>query len=135
MSHTHKIFKNCTPFRDLQMILLPFSKISSHIKLRKMSLSSGIQGQWSTPKLKNMIIVKDPQFLFIHHETWSKWLTHEYKMLPEYQPIWREIVDFLEWTSFWVWAKFFVTVSMYWISPELLWNSTIVYTLLARPLG
>ena len=44
LSHTLKFFKNYISFRDLQMILLPFLKISSHIKLRKMPLSSGIQG-------------------------------------------------------------------------------------------
>ena len=47
MSHAHKFFKNYISFRDLQMILLQFLKISSYTRFRKMSIEFAIQGQWS----------------------------------------------------------------------------------------
>ena len=51
MSYAPQILGNSISFEDVQMILLPFCKISQHIRLRKMPLSSGIQGQWSMARL------------------------------------------------------------------------------------
>ena len=60
-----------------------------------------------------MLIVKNTQFLSCKHETLSEWLAHELRILPKYQLIWSKIVDFLRWTCFWIWVKFFVTVSIW----------------------
>ena len=45
--------------------------------------------------VKNMLLLKDPQFLPNHNETLSKSDTHEYLILTKFRNDWVKIVDFL----------------------------------------
>ena len=44
---------------------------------------------------KNMLLLKNPQFLPNHYETLSKWGTHEYLIWTKFRNDWVKIVDFL----------------------------------------
>ena len=44
---------------------------------------------------KNMLLLKNPQFLPDHYETLSKLGTHEYLIVSKFRNDWVKIVDFL----------------------------------------
>ena len=44
---------------------------------------------------KNMLLLKNPQFLPNHYETWSKLDTQELLILAKFHNDWLKIVDFL----------------------------------------
>ena len=50
---------------------------------------------------KNMLLLKNPQFLPDHYETLSKLGTHEYLIVSKFRDDWVKIVDFLIKGHFW----------------------------------
>ena len=51
---------------------------------------------------KNMLLLKNPQFLLNHYETLSKQGTHEDLTLTKFRNDWVKIVDFLIKAYFWL---------------------------------
>ena len=51
--------------------------------------------------VKNMFLLKNPQFLPNHYETLSKWGPNEYFILTKFRNDWIKIVDFLIKAYFW----------------------------------
>ena len=56
---------------------------------------------------KNMLLLKNPQFLPNYYETLSKWSTLEYLILTKFHNDWVKIVDFLIKAYFWFTVHFF----------------------------
>ena len=50
---------------------------------------------------KNVLLLKNLQFLPNHNETLSKWGTHEYLIFTKFRNNWVKIVDFLIKAHFW----------------------------------
>ena len=51
---------------------------------------------------KNMLLLKNPQFLLNHYKTFSKQGTHEDLTLTKFRKDWVKIVDFLIKAYFWL---------------------------------
>ena len=51
---------------------------------------------------KNMLLIKNPQFLSNHYKTWSKSGINENLILTKFRNYWVKIVDFLSIAHFWV---------------------------------
>ena len=56
--------------------------------------------------LRNLLLIKNPQFLPNIFETWSKGLPHELVILNKSQRNWVKIVDFLIRAYFWATCHF-----------------------------
>ena len=58
--------------------------------------------QENPDSVKNMLLLKNPQFLPNHYETFSKWGCHEDLILTKYRNDWVKIVDFFIKPYLWV---------------------------------
>ena len=61
---------------------------------------------------KKRPLVTIPQLFCYRYETWSKWSTHEYIMLPEYKPHWIKNVHSLLMAYFWTSPDNFYSLSI-----------------------
>ena len=66
-------------------------------------------GKENVDLLKNMLLLKYPQFLPNHFESRSKWGTHKYLILTELRNDWLKIGDFLIKAYFWFTVRFFAS--------------------------
>ena len=63
--------------------------------------------QENTDSPKNMLLIKNPQFLSNQYETLSKWGPHDNFILTKFRINWVKIVDFLIKAYFWFSVRFF----------------------------
>ena len=56
-----------------------------------------------------MLLIKNPQFLPNHNETWPPWPTHELLILTKFHNDWVKIVDFFDKSIFLVESRFVCT--------------------------
>ena len=77
---------------------------------------------WDWPK--NMLLLKNTQFLRNHNETWSNCGTHELLILTKFRNDFTKIVDFLIKAYFWVSLKFGVTYCRF-AHIDGVWSETI----------
>ena len=63
-------------------------------------------------KAQTLPLVKNPQFLYYSHETWSKWSTHELITLTKFHEDTTKIIDFLLTATFELCPIFYASPSM-----------------------